>query len=231
MRSVGWLSAHWVCDRRGGRSLANATSSPTAGQSDLGLGPPRTRSTDGPQVAARRTISLETSIRTSLVPGATETAAGTSAAARRLSAANEASQQDSSIDPEIRRTLDRIATGGPFPYRQDDTVFMNREGRLPKQSLGYYREFTVRHPVPTIGAHAGLSAVNGASYFSPKTITGPSSESTIALAASLQIVIANRRTDWILRAAKGADDGRCGTTHRTRRSALCILPKQRRLGG
>lgn len=59
---------------------------------------------------------------------------------------DDAFEADSAIDPEVRRTLERIATGGPYPYRQDDTVFVNREGRLPKQSLGYYREFTVKTP-------------------------------------------------------------------------------------
>lgn len=53
---------------------------------------------------------------------------------------------DSPIDAEIRATLERIATGGPYPFRQDDTVFLNREGRLPKKPLGYYREYTVKTP-------------------------------------------------------------------------------------
>jgi ribonuclease T1 len=53
---------------------------------------------------------------------------------------------DPSIDPELQATLSRIATGGPYPYRQDDTVFLNREGRLPKKRLGYYREYTVDTP-------------------------------------------------------------------------------------
>lgn len=50
------------------------------------------------------------------------------------------------LDPELRLTLDRIAAGGPYPYAQDDTVFFNREGRLPEKPLGYYREFTVKTP-------------------------------------------------------------------------------------
>ena len=50
------------------------------------------------------------------------------------------------IEIEIQRTLDRIAADGPYPFRQDDTVFVNREGRLPKQALGYYREYTVITP-------------------------------------------------------------------------------------
>lgn len=43
-------------------------------------------------------------------------------------------------------TLDLIASGGPFPFRQDDSIFGNREGLLPRQPDGYYREFTVVTP-------------------------------------------------------------------------------------
>ncbi len=47
---------------------------------------------------------------------------------------------------EAHRTLALIARGGPFPYPQDGGVFGNREGHLPKQPRGYYREFTVDTP-------------------------------------------------------------------------------------
>ncbi|QKW19491.1 ribonuclease [Kitasatospora sp. NA04385] len=43
-------------------------------------------------------------------------------------------------------TLGLIARGGPYPYRSDGIVFENREGRLPRQSNGYYHEFTVVTP-------------------------------------------------------------------------------------
>lgn len=43
-------------------------------------------------------------------------------------------------------TLRLIERGGPYPYRQDDGVFGNREGRLPRQARGYYREYTVETP-------------------------------------------------------------------------------------
>jgi ribonuclease T1 len=49
---------------------------------------------------------------------------------------------------EARETLALIRQGGPFPYRRDGIVFGNRERRLPVQSNGYYREYTV----PTPGA-------------------------------------------------------------------------------
>lgn len=50
------------------------------------------------------------------------------------------------LPPEAQQTLRLIDAGGPFPYRQDGTVFGNREGRLPKQKNGYYREYTVDTP-------------------------------------------------------------------------------------
>jgi len=48
----------------------------------------------------------------------------------------------------VIETLARIDGGGPFPHRQDGSVFQNREGRLPQRPHGYYREYTV----PTRGA-------------------------------------------------------------------------------
>ncbi|MBP6116782.1 MAG: hypothetical protein KBC57_06015 [Neisseriaceae bacterium] len=51
-----------------------------------------------------------------------------------------------SADAEINKTLKLIQQGGPFPHKQDDTIFQNRERILPKQPRGYYREYTVRTP-------------------------------------------------------------------------------------
>jgi ribonuclease T1 len=52
------------------------------------------------------------------------------------------------LPPEARATLALIKQGGPFPYKRDGVVFGNWERRLPLQSSGYYREYTV----PTPGA-------------------------------------------------------------------------------
>jgi ribonuclease T1 len=49
---------------------------------------------------------------------------------------------------QLIATLELIERGGPFPYRQDGTVFGNREGRLPAKARDYYHEYTV----PTPGA-------------------------------------------------------------------------------
>ncbi|GAA1384607.1 hypothetical protein GCM10009639_06220 [Kitasatospora putterlickiae] len=43
-------------------------------------------------------------------------------------------------------TLGLIAKGGPYPYRSDGIVFENRENRLPRETSGYYHEFTVVTP-------------------------------------------------------------------------------------
>lgn len=48
--------------------------------------------------------------------------------------------------PELKRTLQLIQQGGPYPYAQDNTVFQNREGHLPNKPRGYYREYTVDTP-------------------------------------------------------------------------------------
>jgi ribonuclease T1 len=51
------------------------------------------------------------------------------------------------LPPEARETLELIRAGGPYPYpRNDNQVFLNREGLLPRESRGYYREFTVESP-------------------------------------------------------------------------------------
>jgi ribonuclease T1 len=50
------------------------------------------------------------------------------------------------LTPEALATLALVATGGPFPYRQDGVVFQNREGLLPKHAGGYYHEYTVETP-------------------------------------------------------------------------------------
>ncbi|MDT9687837.1 ribonuclease domain-containing protein [Streptomyces sp. P9(2023)] len=52
----------------------------------------------------------------------------------------------SDLPSQARDTLRLIEQGGPFPYRQDGSVFQNRERLLPAHSLGYYHEYTVKTP-------------------------------------------------------------------------------------
>ncbi|MBJ7514926.1 MAG: ribonuclease [Stenotrophomonas sp.] len=50
------------------------------------------------------------------------------------------------LPAEARHTITLIQRGGPFPHRQDGSVFGNREQRLPQRERGYYREYTVETP-------------------------------------------------------------------------------------
>ncbi len=63
-------------------------------------------------------------------------------------------------------TLDLIASGGPYPYSKDDTVFQNREGILPDQPRGHYREYTVDTPGENDrGARRIVAGADGALYY------------------------------------------------------------------
>jgi ribonuclease T1 len=55
--------------------------------------------------------------------------------------------------------LAAIAAGRPFAYSQDGVVFNNREGILPKQTSGYYHEYTV--PTPGSPDRGGRRLVTG----------------------------------------------------------------------
>ena len=57
-------------------------------------------------------------------------------------------QNNTSIDlpHEAHETIALIQRGGPYPHRQDDGVFGNRERRLPQKPRGWYREYTVDTP-------------------------------------------------------------------------------------
>ncbi len=60
---------------------------------------------------------------------------------------------------EGRQTLALIKQGGPFPYAKDGSVFRNREGLLPQQPKGYYREYTV--PTPGVSNRGARRIVAG----------------------------------------------------------------------
>lgn len=50
------------------------------------------------------------------------------------------------LPTEGRATLALIKRGGPFLYSKDGTTFGNREGLLPQQPRGHYKEYTVPTP-------------------------------------------------------------------------------------
>ncbi|WP_339095493.1 ribonuclease domain-containing protein [Deinococcus sp. VB142] len=52
----------------------------------------------------------------------------------------------SDLPREGQQMLTLIAKGGPFRYSKDGVTFGNREGILPQQARGYYREYTVKTP-------------------------------------------------------------------------------------
>ena len=66
----------------------------------------------------------------------------------------------------IEKTLALIDAGGPFPYRQDGTVFSNREHLLPAEAHGYYHEYTVPTPgSPDRGARRIVMGSAGEAYY------------------------------------------------------------------
>lgn len=53
----------------------------------------------------------------------------------------------STLPEEAADSAELIDDGGPFPYPgKDGSVFHNREGLLPSEETGYYREYTVPTP-------------------------------------------------------------------------------------
>ena len=68
--------------------------------------------------------------------------------------------------PQLLETLALIDRGGPFPYSKDGSVFSNREGRLPAQPRGYYREYTVPTPAAkNRGARRVVRGKNGDTWY------------------------------------------------------------------
>ena len=67
---------------------------------------------------------------------------------------------------EALDTLSLIEAGGPYPYRQDDGIFQNREGILPDRPEGHYREYTVDTPgSPDRGARRIVSGSDGERFY------------------------------------------------------------------
>lgn len=76
-------------------------------------------------------------------------------------------QVQAGLPPEAWQALALIRQGGPFPYAKDGTVFGNREGLLPTQRHGYYREYTVPTPgAANRGARRIIVGQGGEYYYS-----------------------------------------------------------------
>jgi ribonuclease T1 len=69
------------------------------------------------------------------------------------------------LPPEARQTIALIRKGGPYPYARDGAVFVNREGALPRQKRGYYREFTVKTPGERTRGARRIVAGSGAEFY------------------------------------------------------------------
>jgi ribonuclease T1 len=70
------------------------------------------------------------------------------------------------LPPEASDVIDAIRAGGPHPYRQDGSTFQNREGLLPFEREGYYREYTVETPgSPDRGARRIVTGERGAVFY------------------------------------------------------------------
>jgi ribonuclease T1 len=84
-------------------------------------------------------------------------------------AASESGIKEISVNAlphEAIETLQLIKRGGPFPYKQDDGIFSNYEGLLPKQRNGYYREYTVTTPgASNRGARRIIAGAVGEYYY------------------------------------------------------------------
>lgn len=59
----------------------------------------------------------------------------------------------------LKPTLDRIESGTKNQHRNDGSTFENREGRLPKKTRGYYREYV--HPTPGVSGPGPQRVVIG----------------------------------------------------------------------
>jgi ribonuclease T1 len=72
-----------------------------------------------------------------------------------------------SLPPEAALVARAIHAGGPFRYDRDGAVFGNREGLLPPQRRGFYREYTVPTPGSSDrGARRIVAGADGTLYWS-----------------------------------------------------------------
>ncbi|MBT2455679.1 ribonuclease domain-containing protein [Streptomyces sp. ISL-86] len=69
------------------------------------------------------------------------------------------------LPQQARDVLALIDRGGPYPYRQDGTVFGNFEKALPQKERGYYHEFTVKTPGERDRGARRIVAGEGGEFF------------------------------------------------------------------
>jgi guanyl-specific ribonuclease Sa len=113
--------------------------------------------------AQPNTHTLPSSARTS----SSDAAAAPASSGNSPRAASQGGLAAGSGPSDLGRTLERIAVG-IHQYREDGSVFGNREGLLPAKPYGYYLEYV--HPTPRVrgpGAQRVVIGKNGEVYYSP----------------------------------------------------------------
>ena len=69
---------------------------------------------------------------------------------------------------DLRPELERINRGERDPHDNDGATFGNREGLLPQQPRGYYREYVVRTPgISHAGPQRIVLGEGGEAYYTP----------------------------------------------------------------
>jgi len=104
-----------------------------------------------------------------VLPGLEEDEPPAPGTATEASAAPE-SATSAGFEPEetagIASVLAAIDSGESLPYEEDGQTFQNREGLLPSQPIGYYREYTVETPgSPDRGARRLVIGEAGETYY------------------------------------------------------------------
>jgi len=71
-------------------------------------------------------------------------------------------------DVDLRPELERIERGERDRHENDGATFGNREGLLPQQARGYYREYVVRTPgISHAGPQRIVLGEGGEAYYTP----------------------------------------------------------------
>ncbi|MFA5161584.1 MAG: ribonuclease domain-containing protein [Elusimicrobiales bacterium] len=87
--------------------------------------------------------------------------------------------QDQPRNGAITTLLGRIATCDILPFKQDGTVFTNREGRLPKEQTGWYHEYTLIVPGREVGDGPVPIQIGGKTYMTGTMMSKRGSERVI----------------------------------------------------
>ena len=78
--------------------------------------------------------------------GSTATATGATGASGAEGSGSTAELVQEAERAAVAQVLADIDSGAQLPYSQDGATFQNREGLLPDEAVGYYKEYTVPTP-------------------------------------------------------------------------------------